>query len=150
GYGRAWFAFKREFGFVHEASEQRVFNLIHQYAGIYDKRGWIFAGSHRQREVVVEIKSGGFAPWHAEQTAGYALAINDRVAISRTPARLAVYLRPDGKFSVREFDDLRDFSHFLAELSFLWLRRDRNLIQEDMGFDEIFSGDMMRAKFPTS
>lgn len=148
GFGRAWFAFKREFGFVHDASEQTVFNTIHQYGGIFDKRGWVFAGTTRQREVVLEIKSGGYAPWHAEQLAGYVLAVNDRIAASNAIERWAVYLRPDGRFTVKVFADLRDYSHFLAALAISRLREQRGLIQPDVAFDEIFTGEMERAQFP--
>ncbi len=146
GYGRAWQAFRMEYGFVHDASEQKVFNDIHGYAGIYDKRGWLWAGRSTQREVLLEIKSGGFAPWHAEQLAGYSLAVEP--TMEKGPERWAVYLRPDGKFSVKMFGDVRDYGHFLAALTITKLREQRNLIQPDVAFDEIFTGEMMGAEFP--
>jgi len=148
GYGRAWAAFKREYGFVHDASEQQVFNLVYQYGGIFDKRGWIFAGTPRQRNVVVEIKSGAAAPWHAEQLAGYALALCPKTEALLDLDRLAVYLRPDGRFTVRQFSDHKDVHCFLAALTVARLRSERGLVRPDVGFDEIFTGEIDRSKFP--
>lgn len=58
---------------------------------------------------VVEIKTGAPDGWHGLQLAAYAMLTNAR-------GRIGVYLRPDGWYRVRVYDDPGDQARWMETL----------------------------------
>jgi hypothetical protein len=151
GYLRAWVKFTEEWQFKPDLVEERVSSPVHRFAGTFDVAGWIFADvAIMRRYVIIDRKTGGYSAWHREQLAGYQICIRER----QQPAlRLGVYLRPNGEYRAKNFsnlplDDLRDQQNFIAAMTVAQLREARGLVHNDIGFDEIFTGEYDRAAFP--
>ena len=108
GYLRAWEKFKAESGFIVELVEERVFHPEGGYAGTLDRTGFI--GTSR---VLLDLKTGGYEDWHPVQLSAYTACRPN----PRTYRRMNVYLRGDGKYSIREYPSgeySRDFGVFTA------------------------------------
>lgn len=118
-YVRAWEKAKKELRLVVKRSEFHVVNKRFNYAGTPDalaRRG--------PSRCVLERKTGDILPAAGLQLAAYGEALPGP---KRATLRLAVALRADGSFSVKDFP-LREYHHdFLVFLSALkmaeWKRR---------------------------
>lgn len=103
----AWSAFLRDTNIVIETAEVPVFHLQKRYAGTIDALVTL-----NGRTGVLDIKTGMPALWHGWQLAGYNL-------IALCEARWAVYLS-DGRYTLREYTDLADYTRFLTYLDAAW------------------------------
>jgi hypothetical protein len=102
-YLEGWKKFRRESNFVVIDSEVRLYNG--QFTGKPDAVGLLNA-----LPTIVDTKSN-IEPWVALQLAGYEI-------LKGTPhKRIAVRLKPDGTYSVKEFKDRQDRQIFLAALA---------------------------------
>lgn len=68
---------------------------------------------------LLDVKSGSPEPWHASQTAGYALLaeVNGLLLSARRVKRHALYLRADGTYALTSHADKADFEHFTAAVT---------------------------------
>jgi hypothetical protein len=112
GYLDAYRAFRQALRCEWRELEHPRYSLPLGFAGTPDR-----AGSVSRREAVVELKtaqSGARVAWH-----GYQLAAQDLLlgGVRGMRQRLAVYLLPDGRFKVLEYDGPADYLHFLEALS---------------------------------
>lgn len=105
-YVRAYEKFKIEHGFIPHLMEHRVFNPTYMYAGTLDRTGWI-----NEREVLLDFKSGAISPWVGLQLAGYGLCLKKRLP------RIALRLKADETYELREFKDPADYDIFLMQVS---------------------------------
>lgn len=105
-YLEAWKKFRRDSGFVPVESEIRLYSEMYQFTGKPDVVG-LLNGS----PAIVDCKSGTIEPWVALQLAGYEI-------LKGTPhKRIAVRLKPDGNYSVKEFTNRQHRQIFLAALA---------------------------------
>ena len=109
GYVRAWDRFKKESGFNPTLIEYQSWHKLYRYGGTLDRRGSL-NGSH----FILEIKTGYPAAWHALQLSGYKMFGGDDWVLDR---RGAVYLKEDGSYSLKEFNDPSDDGVFLSALA---------------------------------
>lgn len=111
GYVEGWRAFRRDYGFVPNRIEQRVFQRRHGYAGTLDRTGLVRDGS----EIILDIKSG-IAPSAVRfQLAAYAGCLPH----PRTRRRRCVEVHVNGTYRVIPFDTAsyqRDFDTFRLAL----------------------------------
>jgi hypothetical protein len=122
GYLDAWENFKASREPEFTGIEKRVAHKGYQVAGTIDRLGTI-----EGREVIIDIKTGEPQPWHAIQLAAYLILIDKapRFIGDALPAlRYGVYIKPDGSYKFKAYDDQEDFN--LARALFtvhLWKRR---------------------------
>jgi hypothetical protein len=95
-YVKAWAAFLAESKGEVLASEQRLFNERHWYAGTLDRILLI-----NGQRVLVDIKSGSPADWHRLQLGAYDLAAEG------IESGLAVYVRGNGRYTTRPLNRLQ-------------------------------------------
>jgi hypothetical protein len=103
-YRKAWLAWKRASGFVPLWIE-RQFACSYGFAGTLDRFGKFSSGStFRSGSLgVVDIKTGPIPEFTRLQLAAYCLAVDERFAIARTIRRVAVHLKANGTYNVREW-----------------------------------------------
>jgi hypothetical protein len=103
-YRKAWLTWKKASGFVPELIESPFISHF-GYAGTIDRYGSfpktsLFpAGS----KGIVDLKTGNISDWVRYQLAAYSLKIYFHPAMARTVRRIAIALRADGTYGVREF-----------------------------------------------
>jgi hypothetical protein len=103
-YLTGWKKFLKESNFVVIDSEVRLNNG--QFTGKPDKVGLL-----NGLPAILDNKSGSIEPWVALQLAGYEI-------LKGSPhKRIAVRLKPDGTYSLKEFKDRQDRQIFLAALA---------------------------------
>ena len=85
-----------------------------RYASIIDRAGLVSG-----RPAVLEIKTGGPAPFHGPQLAGADLLLSQSLSIG-TRRRLAVYLFADGTYQLREYTNPIDYKQFLRAVGDYW------------------------------
>lgn len=102
GYLDAWIAFCNAVSFVPTMIEKRVFNAHLFYAGTLDRKGVNGKG----KSVLLDIKTGVPAIFHAFQLGGYTLCED-------ADELLTVYLKEDGKFRVEEHDKKKSIPGWL-------------------------------------
>ena len=73
-----------------------------EFHGIVDRVGYL-----RNKLSVIELKTGGAQKWHGVQLAFYTKALYPTSALDIQ--RLGVYLRKNGTYEVRVYDDVRDY-----------------------------------------
>lgn len=106
--------------FCHDAQpvwshiEAQRADLTHRYAGTVDRAGTLLGQKH---PVVLDIKSGVAAPWHAIQLAAYRHLLTDD--LGPIIGRAVLYLRDDGTYRLEPLAllDQPDFNIFLAALA---------------------------------
>jgi hypothetical protein len=111
GYLLAWRKFRRDYGFVPQWIEYRVYNEQYQYAGTLDRVGNVRDGS----EFIVDLKTGVAPPAVRYQLAAYSACLPH----PRMRQRRCVELHHDGTYRVLRFktsDYLHDFAVFAAAL----------------------------------
>lgn len=120
GYRRAWRAWKKHSGFCVLWVE-RKFISSYGFAGTVDRAGSFPAtamfGSGTSG--VVDIKTGEICDYVRYQLCAYSLAVDPRPAIARTIRRVAVRLKSDGSYRVKEWPISTwdaDFAEFMKDL----------------------------------
>ena len=109
-YLDAWVRFLSETGFEVDAIEQRVFHPAHIYAGTLDRTGRLDG-----RTAVLDIKtSAALMPSVGPQLAAYQEALAAGEQKTRPERRLAVQLKPDGTYRLKEYSDPADWAAFLS------------------------------------
>jgi hypothetical protein len=110
-FRKGWNEWKKASGFHPIAIEYKF--IWQDFAGIIDRAGsfppttMISGGTH----AIVDLKSGSAVPDHTcFQLAAYSVGFMQDVALARFVRRIAVLLKTDGSYSVREFP-LSDFDH---------------------------------------
>lgn len=129
GYRKAYRAWKKHSGFnVLWIERQFVSNF--GFAGTLDRAGsfppttMYTSGT----KAVVDFKTGEIADWTRYQLAAYSLEVDARPAIARTVRRIALSLKPDGTYKIKEFPlctwdtDLATFMEALGK----WKSSNRN------------------------
>ena len=102
-YLEAWKKFLTESKFTVTDSEVRLTG--HGFTGRPDKIGVL-----NDYPTILDIKSGAVQPWTALQLAGY------EVLKGTLHKRIAIRLKPNGKYSLTEFKDRRDREVFSSAL----------------------------------
>lgn len=116
GYLAAYGRFIEESGIEYSEIEQPEYSDTYGFAGTPDR-----TARFGHRIAVLDIKTGGAQPWHALQTAAYALLVGNWME------RFALYLRTDGTYRLVEHGDDTDYDVFLAALTVVnWRRQQRN------------------------
>ena len=100
--------------------EHRVCDPVRGYAGTLDRLGFL-----QGQWAIVDLKSGGPAPWHRVQLAAYARLMPHATGIK--PARFGLYLRKDGTYRLEPFTDRTDEATFFAALTIAAFRRRHGL-----------------------
>lgn len=103
-YLDGWRQFMRETRPTWRELEQPRVERRLLFAGTPDRRGLL-----RAWDSIVEIKTGRPAKWHGTQTAGQDLLIGD----GKRRRRFVVYLPGDGRYRLREYDDVTDYLRFM-------------------------------------
>ena len=114
GYLDAWIAFCEAEGFAWTMIEKKVFNERSWYAGTLDRKGV----NRRGKTILLDIKTGGPAPWHAYQLGGY---------LTCEPADeiQTVHLSKDGTFSLQYHDETEAIYDWRAIMHVYNLREGR-------------------------
>ncbi len=111
---KAWRKFRRDLTFRTLLIEKRMYDPIYGFAGTPDRVVEFPDG----RRGVIELKTGAIQKAVALQTAAQVKLVREKN--ETTLRRLAVHLKADGEYSVREFhtrDYPADLSVFLSALS---------------------------------
>jgi len=109
GYCEAYVEFLSDSGFVCKSKEQVVVSKRYRYAGTYDRFGMLDG-----RPTVLDIKCvAAMSSATGMQTAGYALALSP-IASHQEFDRVAIRLRPDGKYRLHRYTDPQDYHNWLA------------------------------------
>jgi hypothetical protein len=103
-YLDAWKRFLKESKFEVIESETRLYN--DQFTGMPDKVGLLNGYA-----TILDNKSGNIEPWVALQLAGY------EILKGGAYKRVAVRLKDDGTYSLKEFKDRQDRGIFLSALA---------------------------------
>jgi hypothetical protein len=120
-YRKAWLAWKHMSGFIPLWIERRFVLPQYGFAGTVDRVGTFPAASSFRSgtRAVVDIKTGPIPEFTRFQLAAYCLAVDERFPIARTIRRVAVHLKANGTYNVREWlrrDWDRDIAEFLEGL----------------------------------
>lgn len=107
-YRRGWNAFKHATGFHPIAIEYKF--AWDDFAGIIDRAGsfpptTMFSGG---THTVLDVKTGALQDWVKYQLCAYSVGFMQNLALARFVRRIAVRLKDDGTYSVKEYP-LRDF-----------------------------------------
>lgn len=98
GYLEAWRRFKLDTGFVAEVNEEPMFSTKLGFAGTPDRIGTVFDCSR----TVVDLKSGAVQKAARIQLAAYQILADENGY--RAINRVAVQLKPDGKYRCSPYD----------------------------------------------
>jgi len=120
GYRQAYKTWKRQSGFSVLWVERRFISEF-GFAGTIDRAGSFPATTMYMTgtSAVLDFKTGDVPDWVRYQLCAYSLAVDPRPAIARTIRRIALSLRPDGTYKVREFPLCTwdtDYSRFMHAL----------------------------------
>ena len=104
GYRKAWNAWKK-FSLFFPILIEYQFCSPYGYAGIIDRAGSFPATTMYRAgtSAVVELKTGEVPDWARYQLAAQAVGIEQNIAVARNIRRIAVSLRKDGTYNVKEF-----------------------------------------------
>jgi len=83
------------------------------YHGILDRLGWINGDIHQY--CVADIKTGMPGKKDRYQLAAYAMAVEPEKY--RDMKRIGIYIRPNGQWSLREYDDPLDYQTWMDILN---------------------------------
>jgi hypothetical protein len=97
-YRKAYLDWKKAAGFIPQLIEYK-FISHYGYAGTVDRFGCLANGTW----AVVDFKTGEIPDWVRYQLSAYAMRMHVVPAVARTIRRIALALRKDGTYSVREF-----------------------------------------------
>lgn len=111
-YFQAWQKFLSESGFVPHEHEISGFHQLYQFAGTWD-----LVGDLNGKLALLDTKTTAvISPVNGLQTAAYK-AIRDQGQRRKIQQRFTLQLKPDASYRLQEHDDPRDFSVFLACLT---------------------------------
>lgn len=104
GYRKAYKLWKKRSLFYPLLIEHKFVSDF-GYAGIVDRAGTFPATTMRSHgtSAVVDFKTGAVPDWVRYQLCAYAVGIEPRLPLARYMRRIALSLRPDGDYSVKEF-----------------------------------------------
>ena len=120
----AWIKFRKDVGFIVHRTEQIVYSKKYDYAGTYDRIGYM-AGV----KALIDIKTGTSLPKTiALQTSAYMEGYNEgKKREERIKRRLVIQLLEDGTYKMKEYKERSDFSVFLACLNIRNWKKINNL-----------------------
>jgi hypothetical protein len=113
GYVRAWARFRAETDFIPRMIETRGIAEINskRYGYTFDREGLL-----NNIPTLIEIKcTAGMEPSWGPQTAAYEYALRATDGCRRR--RVAVWLKPDGKYSLNQLSDVWDYFIFRIALT---------------------------------
>ncbi len=116
-YLAGWRRFCRDYEADWIGIEQQVYHAQLRYAGTLDRRGSLLLDPRRDFRVraIVDIKSSvELYPAVGPQLAAYHRAADEGNALTK---RLAVQLKPDGRYVAKWHDDPTDFAVFCSLLT---------------------------------
>jgi len=108
GHVEALRRFLRESGFVATHTEERVISSRYRFAGTLD-----LVGPLNGRNALIDFKTGEPLPQHALQTAAYQIAFEE-MGLGRIEDRFGLYLRGDGRYRLKKFENVMDRQMFLS------------------------------------
>ncbi|NPV03857.1 MAG: hypothetical protein HPY67_03900 [Syntrophaceae bacterium] len=108
-YLEAWQRFISETGFICLQIEQPFADRNLGFAGTPDRVGWMDGDKTLS---IIDIKTGAPEPWHALQTAAYAVGLG-----KRTVMRWSVYLKPNGAYRLIRHQAIEDVIAWLGLVS---------------------------------
>lgn len=120
GYRKAYRTWKKQSGFCPLWIERQFVSRF-GFAGTIDRAGSFPATTMYASgtTAVVDFKTGEIPEWVRYQLVAYASEVHPNQAIARNVRRIALSLRPDGTYKVKEFPlctwDI-DFSKFMEAL----------------------------------
>ncbi len=103
-FRKAYVTWKRGCGF-HASRIEEPFISPHGFAGTPDRVG-VFPSTPlypQGSRAVVDFKTGGLYEWTRYQLAMYAVGVTKHVYEAKQLRRIALALRPDGQYRIREF-----------------------------------------------
>ena len=120
----AWIKFKKDMGFIIDEVEQIVYSKRYDYAGTYDRIGYM-----AEVKALIDIKTGTSLPKTiALQTSAYMEAYNEgKKRDERIKRRLVIQLLENGAYKMQEYKERSDFSVFLACLNIRNWKKINNL-----------------------
>lgn len=107
GYVAAYEAFKKDTGFEVMASEIAAYSKTYKYAGTSDKIGLLYGNKS-----MIDLKSNDVPGWCGIQLSGYCELFPGKMY-----ERFGLGLKEDGSYRLRQFDNFRDRTVFLAALN---------------------------------
>lgn len=111
GYVKAYTQFLTDTKFKVTSVELIHAHEEYRYAGTVDRIGlWPTS----TQKCVIDLKTGSKQPWHALQTAAYAMLIDP--AKPYNLERYCLYLKRTGKYKLEQYKDRNDYSIFTAAL----------------------------------
>lgn len=124
-YLEAYRSFKRDCRPEWSMIEARLYDPQLGFAGTVDRVGWLCPrGKTKKQRVVLDLKSGSPAPFHAMQTAGYQHLVTRELVLSgvaeQQPTskplveRYGLYLRKNGRYKLTQFTETTDIAVFMA------------------------------------
>lgn len=105
GYFDAWKKFEKETGYKAHTIEKPMASEQYRFAGTPDNIG------HLVDETLLDVKTGAILPWVAIQLAAYEILCGSKVK------RVAVHLKEDGTYCLKEFKNRQDRQLFLSVLA---------------------------------
>jgi len=108
-YLEAWQRFISETGFICLQIEQPFADRNLGFAGTPDRVGWMDGDKTLS---IIDIKTGAPEPWHALQTAAYAVGLG-----KRTARRWSVYLKANGSYRLVQHRANDDINAWLGLVS---------------------------------
>ena len=118
-YLSAWQQFRKDTGFKPNIIEGVVANILYEYAGTFDRTGFL-----NNQRIIIDIKSNDIPWWTALQLAAYEKCLPDYYA------RYAIALRKDGTYRLKPFRNPLDWENFVAALRVYEMRKEHKLIKE--------------------
>lgn len=123
GYRKAYRTWKKASGFSPLWIEKQFVSHF-GFAGTIDRAGSFPATTMylTGTSAVVDFKTGDIPDWVRYQLCAYSLAVDPRPAMARLIRRIALSLKPDGTYKVKEFplctwdSDYSRFMHSLSEV----------------------------------
>ena len=120
GYRRAYKTWKKRSGFNPLWIEHQFISPF-GFAGTIDRAGSFPATTMygTGTSAVVDFKTGEIPDWVRYQLCAYSLAVDARTAIARTIRRIALSLKNDGTYKIKEFPLCTwdsDYSRFMRAL----------------------------------
>lgn len=109
GWANSWKRFLKESGWESETIERVRIHSTELFAGRVDRTGYIrnpkIAKKHYIETddlVVLDLKTGSYQDWHMLQLEAYRIMVREENP-GRVVKKMAVYLRPNGRYTLKNF-----------------------------------------------
>lgn len=119
GWVSAWAKFLQEAEWESETVEKVRVHSSELFAGRVDRTGYIRNPKVAKKNyldpedlVVLDIKTGGFQDWHMLQLEAYRAMVREENP-EKTVRKVGLYLRPNGRYSLR---------NFVGEIESTWMK----------------------------